>query len=79
MAHPLTDEMIDEIAQFNSDLASEQVFNRGCDMQAAADWQLDRDTEYFFSYLTEVLGWDPDIAQMRVDTFRKTMRPQEES
>ena len=39
--HPLTDEMIEELAQFNPDLLTgEQVIIRDHDMRAAADWQL---------------------------------------
>ena len=41
--HPLTDEMIEELAQFNPDLLTgEQVIIRDHDMRAAADWQLEQ-------------------------------------
>ena len=42
MTHPLTDELIDSIAQFNSDLGAEEIRNRDHDMRAAADWQLEQ-------------------------------------
>ena len=38
--HPLTDEMIEEIAQFEPDLTEPLRLNRAHDMRAAADWQL---------------------------------------
>ena len=53
MTHPLTDEIIDELAQFNSDLTGEQVVNRDHDMRAAADWQL----EQVIHWLRENLNW----------------------
>ena len=35
--HPLTDELIDSIAQFNSDLRAEEILNRENDMRGAYD------------------------------------------
>lgn len=71
MNHPLTDEMIDSIAGLNKTYES--------DMRAAADWQLERDAEYFFEFMTTVLWWDPEIVQMRIEKFKKAMRPQEDN
>ena len=72
MNHPLTDKILYEI-----ELAVNEPFYRTeAYIRAGADWQLERDTEYFLSYLTTVLGWDPEIAKMRMDAFRKTMRPE---
>ena len=50
MAHPLTDEMIEDLAQFEPDLNEFLKFNRSNDMRAAydkgADWQLERVIEW---------------------------------
>ena len=42
MSHPLTDELIEEIAQFEPDLTDPLRDNRTNDMRAAADWQLEQ-------------------------------------
>ena len=84
MAHPLTDDIISEnftpdYYYVDWDHGEVCVGFNNDDMRAAADWQLERDTEYFYSYLVTVLGWDPVIAQARMETFKKTMRPQEDN
>ena len=77
MTHPLTDKIIQAITH-NIHVYDDTRPLR-VDMRAAADWQLERDAEYFTEYLVTVLGWDPVIAQMRTETFKKAMRPQEDN
>jgi hypothetical protein len=51
--HPLTDELIDELAaEFTSEPTARQVINRDRDMRAAADWQL----EQVIAWLEDNLG-----------------------
>ena len=54
MTHPLTDELIDSIAQFNSDLCAEGIRNRDHDMRASADWQLDQCIAWLEGYAKTV-------------------------
>ena len=84
MTHPLTDEMIEEIAQFNSDLTSEQVFNRDCDMRAAADWQLAQVTKWLSEqgyYFLETddegdISGDYESTRELLVRLKKAMRPE---
>ena len=79
MTHPLTDDIIE------SELATPAHFTSGSlvglfthdDLRDAADWQLDRDAEYFAEYLVNIFGFDPEIAQLRAETFKKAMRQHE--
>ena len=66
MTHPLTDELIDSIAQFNSDLGAEGLLNRDHDMRAAADWQLEQVIEFISKEDT-----------VYADYIKQAMRPDE--
>ena len=84
MTHPLTDDIIEEIAEdvFCYDY-SIPTFKR--DMRAAADWQLERVIEwieengyengYEYVYYHHVLGSQTEHRRM-IDDLRKAMRPQ---
>ena len=61
MNHPLTDEMIDEIA--------EQYNPYDEDLRAAADWQL----EQVIDWLKDELDYDPNLLL----DLKEAMRPQE--
>ena len=76
MTHPLTDEMIEEIAQFEPDLTEPLRLNRAHDMRAAADWQFEQDAEYFAQYLIKIFGMGSEVAEVRVEWFKEEMRPQ---
>jgi hypothetical protein len=93
MKHPLTDEMIDKIAHFDSDLTREQFVNRNEDMRAAADWQLeqviewlqinlgmfDDDTGYRYVKDDVVYPADRVVDWVKVITdLKKAMRPQQQ-
>lgn len=65
--HPLTDELIDELAaKFMSEPSSEQVVNRDHDMRAAADWQL--------TQVLEFIAADPMLGEYVKDYIYKAMR-----
>jgi hypothetical protein len=78
MTHPLTDEMIDELAQFNSDLTGEQVVNRDHDMRAAADWQLEQVIEWIKECPNYDLDYHAECDRMIKD-LKEAMRPQEDN
>ena len=42
MSHPMNEEVIDQIAQYEPDLTDEFRLNREYDMREAADWQLEQ-------------------------------------
>ena len=70
MTHPLTDEICEEIT----------FWRNPCDnMRVAADWQLERDAEYFAEYLTRVFGVAPEVAEIRAEWFKEAMRSQEDN
>ena len=71
--HPLTDEMLWETAG----TWRESSYCDGC--RAAADWQLERDAEYFAEYLTRVFGVAPEVAEIRAEWFKEAMRSQEDN
>lgn len=65
--HPLTDELIDELAaKFMSEPTGEQVVNRDHDMRAAADWQLKQCVAWLEGYEPE--GW-------AAEQMKKDLRP----
>lgn len=74
MTHPLTYEIIDQIAQYDPNLE---------DMRAAADWQLDKCIEELnqLLYVFELAGAIANKADRAalLDVFKKAMRPQGES
>lgn len=76
MTHPLTDELIEDLAQFEPDLNVFLKFNRSYDMRAAADWQLERDVEFFKKILVDSLRISTDTAALMAQEFKKAMRPQ---
>ena len=76
MAHPLTDEMIEQISQFEPDLTDPLRFNRSHDMRAAADWQLERDAEFFKKILVDSLRIPTATAELMAQDFKEAMRPQ---
>ena len=84
MTHPLTDEIIEEIAQFEPDLTDPFILNRIHDMQTAADWQLEKVIKWLnFDYQT-----DPNLSRETKQrggfkaiaiALEKAMRPQEDN
>lgn len=72
MTHPLTDEIIEDLAQFNPDLLTgEQVIIRDHDMRAAADWQLDQ--------VIHFLEANKDLSvETALRFIRPVMRPQQQ-
>ena len=81
MNHPLTDEIIEEIAQFEPDLTDPLILNRVHDMRAAADWQLEAviewlktQTDYSGTFYYETLD---DIETIE-DALMSAMRPQQQ-
>jgi len=74
--HPLTDELIDELAKFNSDLTGVQVVNRDHDMRAAADWQLEQVLEWLEKTVDDQTLFGKIIYP---HDLKKAMRPQGES
>lgn len=82
MTHPLTDEIIDSISQFNSDLGAEGVLNRDHDMRAAADWQLEecaKELENLLSIFGVTGVIKEEAVPIIVELFKNNMRPQEEN
>ena len=75
--HPLTDEMIDELSQFNSDLTGEQLLNRDYDMRAAADWQLEQVIEQWEELFNSTNMTDTQVIR-EFYTRLIEMRPQED-
>ena len=73
--HPLTNEICSEILP-KTPCTSGSILHIA--MQAAADWQLERDAEYFAEYLVNIFGLDPEVAQLRAERFKKAMRPQQQ-
>ena len=71
MNHPLTDKIIEQIAQFEPDLTDSLRLNRTNDMRAVADWQL----EQCIDWLEDT---DCDDPQETAQRLRKAMRPQQE-
>ena len=84
MTHPLTDEIIEEIAQFEPDLTDPFILNRIHDMQTAADWQLEKVIKWLnFDYQT-----DPNLSRETKQrggfkaiaiALEKAMRPQDDN
>ena len=80
MNHPLTDEIIDEIAQFNPDLTGEQVINRDHDMRVAYDKGCNDQLEKVIEWLEDCSIYDTIVYRgesVLVEELRKAMRPQE--
>ena len=77
MTHPLTDKMIDELSQFNSDLTGEQLLNRDYDMRAAADWQLEQVIEQWEELFNSTNMTDTQVIR-EFHTRLIEMRPQED-
>ena len=73
MTHPLTDEMIEQIAQFEPDLTDRLRYNRDYDMRAAADWQLEQVIEFILKEETVYY----DTPTLLADYIKEAMRPQE--
>ena len=77
--HPLTDEIIEEIAQFEPDLTDPLRLNRTNDMRAVADWQLEQVIEWIKNCRDYDLFYIKDRALMNFKMRRelkKAMRPQ---
>ena len=74
MTHPLTDETCDELVPFP--LESHHDYQ---EMRAAADWQLERDVEFFKRILVDALSFSPTTAVSMAQEFKKAMRPQEDN
>lgn len=71
--HPLTDEIIDQIAD---DLG---IFSAEDCMRAAADWQLEADAEWWKIILNKAEFLPPHAVDYIVEEFKRSMRPQDES
>ena len=67
MTHPLTDEMIEEIAQFEPDLTDPLRLNRDNDMRAAYDLAIEHVIEWMEQYLT--------AGDVIAEDLKKAMRP----
>ena len=76
MTHPLTDEMMEAIHGNRPGYSN--PFDED-DMCAAADWQLEKDAEYFAQYLVKNFGLAPEVAELRAEWFKEAMRPQEDN
>jgi hypothetical protein len=69
MTHPLTDEICEEIT----------FWRNPCDnMRNAADWQLERDAEFFKKILVDSLRISTSTAALMAQEFKKAMRPQQQ-
>ena len=86
MTHPLTDEMIEEIAQFEPDLNEFLKFNRSNDMRAAYDLAIEHVKNVIELKLEALSGeWrlDQYETSIAIEDFCKeliqTMRPQEDN
>jgi hypothetical protein len=75
--HPLTDEIIEEIAQFEPDLTDPLRLNRTNDMRAATDWQLEQVIDWVSKF-----GWylfeHPCQKHEFISELKKIMRPQQQ-
>ena len=86
MTHPLTDEMIEEIAQFEPDLNEFLKFNRSNDMRAAYDLAIEH-VKNAIELKLEVLSGEWRLDQYETSTaiedfcedLIQTISPQEES
>ena len=72
--HPLTDGIIEEIAQFEPDLTDPLILNRIHDMQTAADWQLEQVTKWLRATKSTVKICPSILA----DQIEQAMRPQQQ-
>ena len=90
--HPLTDGIIEEIAQFEPGLTDPFILNRIHDMQTAADWQLEQVIEWLREnlncledvgnncYLNKYLQSHALIDEKQlISDLKKAMRPQEDN
>ena len=69
--HPLTDEIIEDLAQFEPDLTDSLRLNRTHDMRAASDWQLKQVLDFIAS--DPMLG--RRVKEFLKDYIYKAMRP----
>ena len=74
--HPLTVEMIEQIAQFEPDLTDQLRLNRTNDMRVAADWQLEADAHWWKIILKEANFLPPDALDDVIEKFKQAMRTQ---
>ena len=75
--HPLTDEMCEGLMERTSKYPyTDDVI---VDMRAAADWQLEQDSEAWKIILNRMKILHPLIVDSIIEEFKKAMRPQEES
>ena len=80
MTHPLTDEMIEQIAPLPiKRLCEGERYFATEAARWSADWQLERDAEYFAQYLVKHFGLAPEVAELRAEWFKEAMRPQEDN
>ncbi len=80
MTHPLTDEMIEQIAQFEPDLTDRLRYNRDYDMRAGADWQLEEVKRKVELKLTKwrISGCvDADACEDFFEEIMQELRPQQ--
>ena len=75
--HPLTDEMCEGLMERTSKYPyTDDVI---VDMRAAADWQLEQDSEAWKIILNRMKILHPLIVDSIIEEFKKAMRPQEDS
>ena len=82
MTHPLTDKLCQDIIHSKdcSKYRAEYTHYFLLDyMRTAADWQLDRDSEWLKDFLTGSGAFTYGMANSIVEEFRKAMRPQEDN
>ena len=76
MTHPLTDEMMEAIHGNRPGYSN--PFDED-DMRAAADWQLERDAEYWTIVLKKAKFIPPQTVDYIIEEFKQAMRPQEDN
>ena len=76
MTHPLTDEMMEAIHGNRPGYSN--PFDED-DMRAAADWQLERDAEYWTIVLNKAKFIPPQTVDYIIEEFKQAMRPQEDN
>ena len=77
--HPLTDEICEELSSWQLDILDPHLAHEErSDMRAAADWQLERDAEFFKKILVDSLRIPTATAELMAQDFKKAMRPQQQ-
>ena len=78
--HPLTNEICEELSScitiLNAGDADPYIspFDVECDMQRAADWQLEQDAEAWKTILNRLEMIPPPVVDSFIEEFKKAMR-----